>query len=78
MCVNDTTTVANHDCLLLMTNSLYSRQQFADMFVDCFCVTHSTPTWRLFVNRRLPFLVCHVKAAQNSPSCQEFMKIIVH
>jgi len=37
------------------------RQQFANVFADCFCAVH---THQLeFANTRLPTLVCHVKAA---------------
>ena len=40
------------------------RQQFANMFADCFCAVH---THQLeFPNTSLPTLVCRVKAAQDS------------
>jgi len=40
------------------------RQQFANVFADCFCAVH---THQLeFTNMSLPTLVCRVKAALNS------------
>ena len=40
------------------------RQQFANVFTDCFCAAH---TYQLeFAHTRLPTLVCRVKAALNS------------
>ena len=49
--------------LARIETSSICRQQFANMFGDCFCAVH---THQLeFANTRLPTLVCRMKAALN-------------
>ena len=71
MCVKDTTTVVKHVGKLLarIETSSICRQQFANVFADCFCAVH---THQLeFANSSLPLKAALVVRTRTAEKCTQ-------